>query len=794
VAVVAASAAAGRSPRPRARATVPPSTHAPARVGARPRPSVPARGERNGSPIERHGGGRAPDCCARPPPSARRTRNVVSPPATGRVGPPVAQGHQTRGQHAPGQGGVPAERLGNDLRRVAARAGRGAAAPPHRGSADDDGRARAERRIARAFTVSGKRRPPSRARCGPRTAYGHVLRRGYAPGRPTASAERARVGDRGGPEAMVAGSSPTRREDEGPETAAPAAWRASPFRPSRASSACARAGDHRLRPTVADRARSAMRWPFLARYSRRRTARSGTRPQRARLGGAVPETVKPGDPGAPRAATVVIGGTTMRWRPPRPRPARAATRGGRCRVARRGRRLAGRMLAARLRAAPGGPHALVAGARPRCGSGGGRGGRAQQLALAAAVALEGEPCVLLAAGTDGVDGPTDAPGRASTAGPLARARVRASTRQPAPPRPTATRCANATWTSSAPDPRAPTSPIWCGAPRRVAKWARRSADPGRQRSALFVSFQGEGVHAGRRQLFARLGGCPLRCRTATSRRVSSGGRVPYPRSDGMRRRREPLLARRARRRGTALAGAAPPLHAIAGDRRRAAGAGGFPASWLALRTSTLPVLLETAASCPRASARLPWVAIVSFDVKCPSNTGERGALGPSTTPASAWPWLRARGVREDAGRRGDRARGGGARARLVAEAAPGIAALPDPAHEPTRPASPSVRARIERLHALASRIHPDVRVLPQLHKDARHPVRRGGVGSAAARHAHPGRRHRPEVIDAAIRVLAAAGGRIAWDVQSWPARRPSRRRGPRSPRRSSPRSAARASG
>jgi len=31
-------------------------------------------------------------------------------------------------------------------------------------------------------------------------------------------------------------------------------------------------------------------------------------------------------------------------------------------------------------------------------------------------------------------------------------------------------------------------------------------------SEVFVSFQGEGVHAGRRHLFVRLGGCPLRCR------------------------------------------------------------------------------------------------------------------------------------------------------------------------------------------------------------------------------------------------------------------------------------------
>ena len=41
---------------------------------------------------------------------------------------------------------------------------------------------------------------------------------------------------------------------------------------------------------------------------------------------------------------------------------------------------------------------------------GGRGGRCQQLALAAARALAGEPGVVLAAGTDGIDGPTEAAG------------------------------------------------------------------------------------------------------------------------------------------------------------------------------------------------------------------------------------------------------------------------------------------------------------------------------------------------------------------------------------------------
>lgn len=52
---------------------------------------------------------------------------------------------------------------------------------------------------------------------------------------------------------------------------------------------------------------------------------------------------------------------------------------------------------------------------------GGQGGRAQHLALAASLALRGLPAVLLAAGTDGVDGPTDAAGACVDGGTVRRA-------------------------------------------------------------------------------------------------------------------------------------------------------------------------------------------------------------------------------------------------------------------------------------------------------------------------------------------------------------------------------------
>jgi glycerate-2-kinase len=53
--------------------------------------------------------------------------------------------------------------------------------------------------------------------------------------------------------------------------------------------------------------------------------------------------------------------------------------------------------------------------------GAGRGGRSQELCLAAALTLDGDPRVaVLAAGTDGSDGPTDAAGAFADGGSVAR--------------------------------------------------------------------------------------------------------------------------------------------------------------------------------------------------------------------------------------------------------------------------------------------------------------------------------------------------------------------------------------
>src|SRR5262244_4544473 len=83
-------------------------------------------------------------------------------------------------------------------------------------------------------------------------------------------------------------------------------------------------------------------------------------------------------------------------------------------------------------------------------------------------------------------------------------------------------------------------------------------------SEMFVSFQGEGLHAGRRQLFVRFAGCPLRCRYCDT----PESLVPVPEcrvlgADGEHRRPNPLDVATLAAEVRDLVASAPPLHAIA---------------------------------------------------------------------------------------------------------------------------------------------------------------------------------------------------------------------------------------
>ncbi|PYM05635.1 MAG: glycerate kinase [Candidatus Rokuibacteriota bacterium] len=142
--------------------------------------------------------------------------------------------------------------------------------------------------------------------------------------------------------------------------------------------------------------------------------------------GAIPETPKPGDPLFARVTNLVIGDNSLVVDAA---AARAAALGyepvvltraleGEARDVARGFVTRGRTLT--------GPACLIAaGETTVTVNGGGVGGRCQEFALAAALELEGAPHVtVLAAGTDGTDGPTDAAGALADASTVARGRER----------------------------------------------------------------------------------------------------------------------------------------------------------------------------------------------------------------------------------------------------------------------------------------------------------------------------------------------------------------------------------
>jgi 7-carboxy-7-deazaguanine synthase len=237
-------------------------------------------------------------------------------------------------------------------------------------------------------------------------------------------------------------------------------------------------------------------------------------------------------------------------------------------------------------------------------------------------------------------------------------------------------------------------------------------------SELFVSFQGEGLHAGRRHLFVRFGGCPLRCRycdTPESLVPVDTCRVLGP--DGESRLPNPLdvptLAAEVQR----LATSAPPLHALAVTGGEPLAQIDFLVAWLGAAPPGLPVLLETAGIFPARLARiLPHVAIVSLDFKCPSNTGERArwdehqaclaaAVGAGNEVYVKMP--------VDATTAIDEVEIG---ARLVAGVDRTVPLFLTPLTEPATARLTIGPHELDRLQAAASRHVADVRVLPQLHK------------------------------------------------------------------------------
>jgi 7-carboxy-7-deazaguanine synthase len=237
-------------------------------------------------------------------------------------------------------------------------------------------------------------------------------------------------------------------------------------------------------------------------------------------------------------------------------------------------------------------------------------------------------------------------------------------------------------------------------------------------SELFVSFQGEGLHAGRRQLFVRFGGCPLRCRYCDT----PESLVPVPECrvlgpDGEHRRPNPLPIDALAAEVRSLAAAAPALHAVAVTGGEPLAQVEFLASWLEEAHPGLPVLLETAGIWPARLARvLPFVGIVSLDFKCPSNTGERARWDEHESCLRAAVAARTDvyvKMPVDATTEPAEVEHG---ARIVAAVDPSVPLFLTPLTEPASARLTIGAHELERLQAVASRHLADVRVLPQLHK------------------------------------------------------------------------------
>ena len=186
-------------------------------------------------------------------------------------------------------------------------------------------------------------------------------------------------------------------------------------------------------PTAPDPTTFAGAWAALERHDLTGRVPAPVRDRlQAGRRGELPETLKPGDPLFDRVHNIVVGSNRL--------AAEAAVEEarrwglntlllstfveGEARQAARVAAALAKEMAYHDRPAPR-PACLVWGGETTVTvRGAGRGGRNQELALAAALALDGAPGVLLVAlGTDGTDGPTDAAGAVVTGETAARARA-----------------------------------------------------------------------------------------------------------------------------------------------------------------------------------------------------------------------------------------------------------------------------------------------------------------------------------------------------------------------------------
>ncbi|MGH7788599.1 MAG: 7-carboxy-7-deazaguanine synthase QueE [Candidatus Binatia bacterium] len=234
-------------------------------------------------------------------------------------------------------------------------------------------------------------------------------------------------------------------------------------------------------------------------------------------------------------------------------------------------------------------------------------------------------------------------------------------------------------------------------------------------SEVFVSFQGEGVHAGRRQLFLRLSGCNLRCRycdTPDSLERSSRYRVHHA-NGRVEEGSNPLTAAQLLALTLPLIADGPPVDGVSITGGEPLLQADFLAELLADARLPRPRLLETNGMLPdRLAQVLPVIDVVSMDFKLPSNTGEPAfweAHQAFLTAAGGKAYVKvlvdAVTAEDDVVRAGE----------IIATSAPATAVFV----QPITNAAGRVELDGRRLAAFYATLRTelaDVRVLPQTHK------------------------------------------------------------------------------
>jgi 7-carboxy-7-deazaguanine synthase len=234
-------------------------------------------------------------------------------------------------------------------------------------------------------------------------------------------------------------------------------------------------------------------------------------------------------------------------------------------------------------------------------------------------------------------------------------------------------------------------------------------------SEIFLSFQGEGLCAGRRHLFLRLSGCHLRCRycdtpgslerTSTFQVYDRDGRNvvgsnPLTPSDVLALA-VPLLEAAGGADGVAVTGGEPLLQAD------------FLAELLADARWPRPRLLETSGTLSvKLAAVLPVVDIVSMDIKLPSNTGESpfwDEHGRFLALAGDKAYVKILVDESTVLNEVERA------AQLIRREAPGAPVFLQPIASPCGQINLSASSA-DRFFCAARRHLEDIRVLPQMHK------------------------------------------------------------------------------